>query len=170
MKEKSIGRKQSNSTIDKKNKKLKGKKRSEESRNNISEGLINYYRENPDLKIKLSMQQKERWLDPDYKKRQGKLISESQKNKILTEEHRKNISESLKGKNLEKRTEEHRKNISESLKGREALPKTKDKMSVSRKKYLDNNPKIKEDLSKKQKENWANPEYRLKMLESRKKK
>lgn len=55
----------------------------------------------------------------------NKKISELQKGRKLSEETKKKISLSLKGKPKPKRTEEHIKNLSSSLKGRESPNKGK---------------------------------------------
>ncbi len=67
-----------------------------------------------------------------------KRRSESMKGKPQSEEHRKHISKSMKGKNTDPKSEEHRKHISKSLKGRQQSEEHKRKRSEAMKIYWQN--------------------------------
>lgn len=71
-------------------------------------------------------------------------MSESHKDRPLSEEHRRKISESLKGRTL---TEEHRRNIGDAGKGRHHTEEVKRKISESHKGKK--NPPITEETRKK---------------------
>ena len=57
---------------------------------------------------------RKKWSDPEYKKR----VSEAMKGKSRSEETRKKISETLKGRPHKPRSEEHKRHISEAMKGK----------------------------------------------------
>jgi hypothetical protein len=60
-------------------------------------------------------------------------MSESHRGKVFTEDHKKNISNSNKGK-TKIFTKEHKENLSKSHKGKSHSDETKNKMSNSHKK------------------------------------
>ena len=119
-----LGKKQEESTILKRTSKIKGMKRTDESKNSISEGLKRRYSEFPH-----PMSGKENKHSEETKLK----ISESHKGKILSEEHKENISNSNKGK-TKIFTDEHKENMSKSHIGKLHTEETKNKMSNSHKK------------------------------------
>ena len=120
-----LGKVQEESTILKRSSKIKGMKRTDESKTNISEGLKKYYSEFPH-----HMLGKENKHSDETKLK----ISESHKGKILSDEHKQKISESNKGRHRNIVSLETREKLSKSHLGKTVSKETKNKMSESHKK------------------------------------
>ncbi len=152
------GQKQSIETIEKRVAKLRGRKRSKEGIERSRKALIG--RVVPeDEKIKMSEAQKEKWKDPEYRKK----MSEAHKGKKawnkgipMKEESKKRLSDSLKGQ------------IAWN-KGRKATEKEKIRMSRSAKKSwkdpnsLHRTKETKEKKSLAMKKIWERIEYQKKI-------
>lgn len=128
-------------------------------------------------KKKMSEAAKERWSDPEYRKK----LSEAHKGKILSEEQRKKISETLKdslrSEEAKKKKSgaskknwldpEYRRKQSEAKKGKPCSEETKKKISQANKGRTFSEEHRKK-LSETRKERAKDPEFRKKMSEAHK--
>jgi hypothetical protein len=89
---------------------------------------ISGYKFSEDSKMRMSLSQMGKTLSEEHKKKIGQTLK-GRKRKPFTEEHRRKISETMKGMKGHPHTEEHKKNVGDRFRGKPLSEEHKKKIS-----------------------------------------